>query len=392
MLVGIPSFNNAATIGHVVVAAVGGLARYFPNRKGIIINSDGGSTDGTQGVFQGVPIQIGLKSHTLTYQGIPGKGTAFKALFEIGMRLGVKAVVVVDSDLRSITPEWIQKMGSPVLEGGYGLVTPLYSRHKYDGTITNAIAYPLTRALYGLRVRQPIGGDFGLSSELVGRLLEMDVWDTDVARFGIDIFLTTTAIYMGIKIGQAPLGAKIHDVKDPAATLGPMFRQVVGTLFGLMKTYQGRWPEITGSTPVDLLGSVEEAEPEPVKVTLPALTKNFRDGFGDHFPFYQEFISPEILKELEKLRASPEDLFHFPASLWAKIVYEFAVAYNQGCHPPTQVVDALTPLYFGRTASFVMETRELSTQEAERVIENVAEQFEKEKKYLIKRWSQRIKK
>ena len=82
-------------------------------------------------------------------------------------RSTAQALVVVDSDLRSITPEWIELLAGPILKGGFDYVTPLYARHKYDGTITNTVTYPLTRALYGRRIRQPIGGDFGVSGDLV---------------------------------------------------------------------------------------------------------------------------------------------------------------------------------------------------------------------------------
>ena len=77
------------------------------------------------------------------------------------LREAGQALVVVDSDLRSIVPEWIELLAGPILKGGYDFVAPLYARYKYDGTITNTVTYPLTRALYGNRIRQPIGGDFG---------------------------------------------------------------------------------------------------------------------------------------------------------------------------------------------------------------------------------------
>ena len=60
---------------------------------------------------------------------------------------------------------------------GYEFVAPLYARHRYDGTITNTIVYPLTRALYGKRIRQPIGGDFGFSGDLAARFLEFEDWE-----------------------------------------------------------------------------------------------------------------------------------------------------------------------------------------------------------------------
>src|SRR5512135_1415528 len=205
IVVGIPSYNNARTIGHVVRAVQAGLAKYFPDSKAVLVNSDGGSSDGTMEIVRNEVIEdlsSILVSHpngalfrlATPYHGLPGKGSAFKTIFEIADSLGAKACAVVDSDLRSITPEWIELLVKPVLSGSFDYVAPLYHRHKFDGTITNSIIYPLTRALYGKRVRQPIGGDFGFSGELARFYLGKDVWETDVARFGIDIWMTTTAI------------------------------------------------------------------------------------------------------------------------------------------------------------------------------------------------------
>src|SRR5512132_2926961 len=47
IMVGIPSFKNAATIGYVVRAAHAGLVQYFPDLKPVLVNSDAGSPDGT---------------------------------------------------------------------------------------------------------------------------------------------------------------------------------------------------------------------------------------------------------------------------------------------------------------------------------------------------------
>src|SRR5574341_2687941 len=205
LLVGIPSYNNARTIGHVVRATAAGLTKYFPDAKAVIVNSDGGSTDGTQEIVAQAelsdPATILVSQPTTLiarivtpYHGIPGKGSAFRTIFQIADRLDVAACAVVDSDLRSIRPEWLELLLLPILEGHFDYVAPLYWRHKFDGTITNSIVYPLTRALYGKRVRQPIGGEFGFSRNLARAFLTKPVWETDVARFGIDIWMTTTAI------------------------------------------------------------------------------------------------------------------------------------------------------------------------------------------------------
>ena len=171
ILCGIPSFNNANTIGHVVRAVQAGITKYFPDSKSVIVNSDGGSTDGTVEAvqnaafadFDAILVKHGTEpvlKITTPYHGIHGKGSAFRTIFEIADSLSAKACIVVDSDLRSITPEWVELLIKPVLGGDFDFVAPLYHRHKYDGTITNSIIYPVTRALYGRQVRQPIGGGF----------------------------------------------------------------------------------------------------------------------------------------------------------------------------------------------------------------------------------------
>src|SRR5437870_11354092 len=157
LIVGIPSYRNAATIGHVARAAAEGLRRHFTDARALIVNADGGSEDGTadrvRASADGVPAVAGR------YRGPSGKGSAFRAIFEAASLLDARACAVVDADLRSITPEWIGRLLGPVVAGEAEYVTPLYARHKNDGTITNTIAYPLTRALYGARVRPPIGGE-----------------------------------------------------------------------------------------------------------------------------------------------------------------------------------------------------------------------------------------
>jgi len=80
--------------------------------------------------------------------------------------------------------------------------------------------------------------------------------------------------------------------------------------------------------------------------------------------------------------------FKFPLDLWARIVYDFAVAYHQKEISPDDVLDLFAPLYFAKTGSFAQETLRMSSKEAERVVEAQAKAFEKEKPYLIERWEE----
>ncbi|HZN43752.1 MAG TPA: glycosyltransferase, partial [Nitrospiraceae bacterium] len=305
ILVGIPSFNNVETIGHVVRAVSAGLAKYFPDARSVLVNSDGGSTDGTQQVVAQAVVdlktlfvgdqQSPLHKIITPYHGIPGKGSAFRTIFEIARRLRAKACAVVDSDLRSITPEWLELLISPVLDQGHDYVAPYYLRHKYDGTITNSIVYPLTRTLYGHRIRQPIGGDFGFSGYLAQHYLDKHVWESEVARFGIDIWMTTEAIASGARVCQSFLGAKIHNPKDPAADLSAMLVQVLGAVFALMEEHYSVWSKLEGSKPVNLFGFQYEVGVEPVNVNVDRMISSFRQGLSDLSSIWEQILSAETL-------------------------------------------------------------------------------------------------
>jgi hypothetical protein len=397
LVVGIPSFNNAATIGHVARAAALGLAKHFPGKRAVLVNSDGGSKDGTPAVVAatevGSPHTI-LAAHELApvhkiltpYHGIPGKGSAFRTIFAIADRLSAKACAVVDSDLRSITPEWMELLLAPVLSHGFDYVAPLYQRHKYDGTITNSIVYPLTRALYGQDVRQPIGGDFGFSGRLARHFLGKPVWETNVARFGIDIWMTTTALAEGFKACQAFLGAKLHDPKDPGADLQAMLVQVVSSVFDLMEAYRDRWAAVSEAREVPLFGFPHGVGLDPVDVDVDRMLGIFRQGARDLGEVWEDVLRKETQAEVAALGARDGSPFAFPDPLWVKVILDFALAYHRRVLPGEQLLRSLVPLYLGRTASFVLQVARSDADEVEARIRALADEYLRQKPELRERW------
>jgi glucosylglycerate synthase len=381
----------------VVRAVSVGLAKYFPAQRSVIVNSDGGSKDKTQQVVMEADTgadDLLLVSHPVhnsyristPYHGIPGKGSAFRTIFAVAKRLNARACVVVDSDLRSITPAWIELLARPVLEHGYDYIAPYYHRHKYDGTITNGIIYPMTRTLYGKSVRQPIGGEFGFSGNLATRYLEKDVWDTDVARFGIDIWMTVTAIAEGFRVGQAYLGAKIHDAKDPGSDLTSMFRQVVGSFFNLMESYEPVWKSVHTEETVPLFGFPFEVGVEPLTVNTDRMIHAAQQGVNDLKEIYGVFLSPQVLTDLTNFVHRNGKGFHIPDQLWVRMIYEAATAFRYRRIDRDHLLQSLVPLYLGRTASFVLEVTESNATQVEERIEQLGHVFEAEKPYLVQQW------
>src|SRR5688500_412033 len=434
IMVGIPSFKNAATIGYVVRAAQAGLVQYFPDLRPVVVNSDAGSPDGTgRVVIDTEPpdyieqILLVRPSHklsrvSLTYpeiDGVGGKGAPLRTIFGIAAALKVQAVVVVASALRSIVPEWIELLSGPILKGGYDFVAPLYARYKYDGTITNTATYPLTRAPYGHRIRQPIGGDFGVSGDLVRHYLKQDDWTDDISKFGIDIWMTTSALTGGFAVCQTRLGAKVHDPKDPGSDLGPMFRQVVGTILRLAVRHSAHWLPIRGSHDVPAYGFERIIDPPPLEVNTLRLLTEFHQGSLTLVDRWRTMFAAGNLdtlmvlaKEAGKLADSARTRLgivgdantvkattaemaeavatcHFPDDLWARLIYDLIVAADGDADGIEAMVASLVPIYFGRVGSFVIENRHITTEQAEERVERQAREFELLKPYLVDRWAER---
>ncbi|HEX9775336.1 MAG TPA: glycosyltransferase [Actinomycetota bacterium] len=342
VLCGIPTFNNAATVGKVVTAVSEGLDRL--GVKGGIAISDGRSTDGTAARALGAGAGPRVPTAAILYSGPPGKGSALRAVFGLAERLGVRACAVFDADLRSITPVWVERLLGPALDGKADLVTPLYSRDRADGTITNAIACPLTAALYGVMVRQPIGGDFGFSGALAARWAAEPVWESDVARFGIDAWMTTTAILWGSTVAQAPLGAKVHDPKDPGADLAPMFRQVVSTIFALAEAHEPAWRRVERIERAPVIGDPADGRPEAVRIDPDAMERRARGALRAATGAF-----PGLSERIERALGVPVDV---DQSLWVDAVVAAMRAPDRRA-----AVDGLFPLYLGRTTTFLRSER-----------------------------------
>jgi len=389
LVVGIPCYNNDSTIEHVIDTVSEGIAKYYRHKKAIIIISDGGSTDDTREVAKEKTVYPYIEKIVTIYRGIPGKGTALRMIFEAASFLDAEACLLFDSDLRSITPEWVKALADPVFSHGHDFVAPVYSRYKYDATITNNIAYNMTRALYGKQVRQPIGGDFGLSKKMIDFYDKYgeEVWVTDIARFGIDIWMTTSAIVEGKSICQARLGAKIHDVKDPLENLGPMFRQVVYPIFELMESHAAKWKNVHGSKPIPTYGDPIEKEPEAFPVDLQGMIDNFNEGFKNISVLWEKIINPQsfsMLKGLTKKRK--KENFLIPTEDWAKIVFDFTATFHRWKKDRKNLIDFMRPLYYARVASFINRTKDMTSAQAEEVVEEQARIFEELKPYLLKVW------
>ncbi len=387
LLVGIPSYKNAETIGHVVETAGDGMLMHFPNLRPAIAVVDGGSSDETVHMAANRPLPPTVRRIVTTYQGIQGKGSAVRAIFEIARVLGVKACIILEADLTSLNRDWISRLATPILSGAYDLAIPSYSRPLVEGGVDDLLGYPLTRVLYGTDLRHPMAGDFAISGPLANRLHGRDVWETDVARHGIDIWISTIAINENIRMCQVRLGTKIENKREVAALIDPGFVQTVGTLFRMMDIYRRRWPITREIKPVPFHG--DEVGPQPSKltgaITVDMLNDAFHSGARRSRRLWRTVLAPTNMELVHELANRPRGGTHFPAELWARVVFDAAVVYTKGENDPDKVALGLLPMFYARVATILRETGG-KLDAVEQAVQDQAQAFVEQKPYLVYRW------
>ena len=388
VVVGIPTYRNGRTIGRVMEAATNGLARGFPNARAVIVNADGGSSDNTTQIVADWPTPPAVKKIVTPYEGLLGRGSAVRAIFEVAAALGARLCIILSPDARDISPNWLSLLGAPILADQCDLVLPNYDRPPLESALSDHIVSPMLRLLYGVDLRQAIGCDLAIRGDLAGLYATRDVWETDVARHGLDVWLAIVAMVEGRRIGQVNLGTKTENIRDFIVPMDPRFLHTVGTLFRMINIHRRTWAERILRAQLISYGMPDagSAASSRSNITLESIWEAAGKGRNKYRNTWRTVLASDQLERLrEALRGSPAP-DAVPADLWSRAVIDFAVVYNKGEGDPDKVVCALLPIYYARVVSYALSMQGRPPSAYEAGIQEQAAIFEAQQPYLRTRW------
>jgi hypothetical protein len=395
LVIGIPTFCNATTVGMVVRTVLDGVTADLGDVRVVLVNADAGPSCGTRRAVADaaadatIPVVIG------GYTGRLGRGSAVRAILQAALDLNARAVVALDAHTTSITPEWIISLARPILQGQVDLLMPRYQWPLPSGGLSDLILYPLIRTLWGHSLRQPGAGDCALSTALAQAVVGYDVWETEAAAAGFEVWLSSTALTEGPeekpgaswRVGQVDLGEKCYSPRTSATHYRVIFRQAVGTLLRLVHLRQAVWQTMPAIQQLPSFPGPHAPPPEPVpKRDVTPLIDELMVGWTEHRAFWQRILTPMNLMNIEALAAQPAESFSFPPDLWARVIFDFAVVYNKGERDPDRIVDSLLPLYQARLAGFWHDVAGLTPIGREGTVAAQAVEFEAARDYLLGRW------
>jgi hypothetical protein len=397
ILVGLPTLNNAATVTEVVRAVHVAFNRDFPRLRTVLINSDGGSTDGTPELVRAATLtesDMVQTSHALRtlhrvlspYHGLPGKHTALRAIFAAAELTQARVLVVLDPSGPATVPERVNELILPINGGETEFVAPRYRRHPRDGVLITQLVRPFVRSVYGVGLDEPLGAEFACSGRFTSHCLEQDIWNHEAARFAIDLWLRAEAIATGIPVAQ--IWRPATTAAGLRATLRETVQQIVLSLAECLRAHETFWTATTRIVELHTYGTDTAAMPEPPRWDVASLAGQARQDLLAISPVLTEVLDRDtvgrVVEDIARDEWTADD------ELWVRIVYAFAAAMRRSRAGSEHLAAMFVPLYLWRAAAFMARTAPEQPTTVQQRLDAVCETFLRLKPVLVSRWSAEV--
>lgn len=310
--------------------------------------------------------------------------SAHRAILSLASELEASGCAVLHDDLETFTPDALVLLTGPVLAGQADLVMPVYPEGKYDGLLNKCMLAPLSRILFGRRVRFPLAFDFAVSGRVLPQMAE-----AATARSASSTPLLWPSNLVATQSGvieQARLTTH-HNILTEGLELSAVLSQLAGSLFQEVENCASYWQRVRASQPINTHGSLAteiETDVRPMDVT--PMIESFSLATRNLEEIWRLILPPVTVLELKRLTRLDPAEFRMPDPLWVRVIYDFALGYRVRNISRVHLLGALTPLYLGWVASYAQEMANASVAEAEQRVEQLAQAFEENKPYLLARW------
>ena len=394
VLVALPTLNNAATVVDVVRAVNLCFTRDFPRLRTVMINSDGGSTDGTPDLIRAASfaeadmVQTFHSLRTLhrvvaPYHGLPGKHTALRTLFASGELTQAKVLVVVDPGGPSTSPDRVTELIAPIIRGETEFLTPRYRRDPREGVLITQLVRPMVRAVYGVGLDEPLGAEFSCSRRFASHCLDQGIWEHETARFAIDLWLRTEAVARGFAMAQ--MWRPVTTATGARPKLREAVQQIVLAMIESLRSHDTFWTSANAVSRLPTWGTDPKQAPQAIAWDYEALAAEASQDIGAIKPLLQELLGDDLLVRVIDHGAG--SVLPFSDELWVRVVYASAAAARRGQTSIEQLATMFVPLYLWRAATFMADAAFEDDSTVQARLDSLCETFQRLKPVLVSSWS-----
>jgi hypothetical protein len=370
----------ASLLPEALEATLANLALAFPGQNVLVATPDatplltGDSTFGSLRLLPYTPAAPSTTTWVLT-------AADYLNTFKLAQDHQASACLLLGTETQSLRPDALRSLASTVLSSNCDLAVANYTLRPREGLVNSAILYPITRALFTARPRFPLAIDLGFSFRMAERLAAVAQKFTATNQYDALVWPVAEAATANCTIIEVDVGTRT--LPQPAEhDLNSLLAQITGSLFSEIDSKATFWQRARGTQfarPFDQTFTPTDGPPE-----VAPMLEAFNLAYTNLHEIWSLVLPPNSLLGLKRLSVTPPESFHLPDTLWARIVYDFILAYRLRTINRGHLLGALTPLYLAWVASHLILVGKGTP--PEKHIEELAATFETDKPYFVSRW------
>jgi hypothetical protein len=390
LLVGIISDKWTQNVQVPLVKAYEGLTQTYPNLTSAIAFCDSSQKPELRESFLTAQCPV-PRVYQATGLGNTNKINSLFNLMHLAKRIRPKVIIALDGDLTSVKRTWICRLAQPILSGSADYMAPFYHSLKYDIPVTNIFGYPLFRAIFGRRLRQPFFSDRAFSLELNDYFLSSQGWQPDLPYAATEMTMAIMAITKKARICQSFMGTPRLSWQNSTLDLstGHDFRTTAKSLFSLVGVFEDVWTNCKRSRPTTITGT--ELAPSvitPRQIAPPEIflneIKNIVDKYGD---LWHRLFDGRKDWVFQKITSEPVESLDITAEDWAHICYKSIATYQKlDLGTANDFLKALTAVFYARLLTWLKSGFGLSLSQMESLTEEECSIFEAKRTVLLEGW------
>ena len=307
----------------------------------------------------------------------------FATASQIAQKNDARAILMLGSEAGSLQPSALAALANAPRAESSDLAIPCYQLPARAGLVNSSILYPLSRALFATRVRFPLAIDLGLSLRMAERLGAVAQRFVALNQNDMPLWVINEAMVGGMKVEEVEVGPRIlPQPTDPA--LNSILPFVTGSLFSDIEAKAAFWQRARVSQPGRRHVPVAHSPSSDGSADVGSMLQGFRLAYTNLREIWGLVLPPNTMLGLKRLSLIDGAAFRMPENLWARIVFDFLIAYRLRTLNRGHLLGALIPLYLAWVAGHINVIG--AGEDPERHIEMHAAAFEAEKPYLVARW------
>ncbi|MGI6412691.1 MAG: glycosidase [Syntrophomonadaceae bacterium] len=354
LVIGIPFINETETLP-LLLQSLDQILESWIGRRQLIMCVGDYSAGPLLETIQGLKLKHPHISFLMPKE-ISGRGTCIKAMIHISKLLDADLLLfsanMATEEGAAVDSSWLESLLTPI-QGHYDLVVGTLRRHLGIDSIAHILVSPILEAFYGFSIGDPLGGIYAISHDFIEELdHESRFWEKATRGHGIDFWILSRALSWNKNICEVNMAGRVSP--HVLEVRNKIFYDNAHIIFEAIKRDNIIWLKDRLVVKVaDIIQRSEVKRLDETVYSVPDLLMNFYQGCRKYDSVFQNGIGK--FSELKKICQAPEENFYFPDEVWVSSVYSLLLDYafrEEGQH---DVLSALTALYNGRVASYVLE-------------------------------------